>query len=146
MDTNCVNNQRQQHSSGLINVVAPTTIQFSVDLRGGASGTGVIRNGTIVGVATNCTESCPNVATAVGVLGFAAARAALCPCSAATSPCPADLTGDKSVNTDDLLEIVMAWGPCPSPPVTCGADCEAPFGNVDINDLMVVINGWGPCP
>jgi hypothetical protein len=145
MDSNCINNQRQQHSSGIVNVVAPTTIQFSADLRGGASGTGVIHNGTIVGVATNCTSGCPNVATAVSVPAFVSARATLCPCSAATLPCPADLTGDLRVNIDDLVVIVSAWGPCPIAPLVCTADCEAPSGIVDINDLMAVINGWGLC-
>jgi hypothetical protein len=146
MDTNCVNNQRQQYSTGLVNVVAPTTIQFSADLRAGNSGTGVIRNGAIIGVATNCMVGCPNVATAINVPAFANARNSLCPCSA--TQCPGDVNGDSLVATADLLTVINSWGSCPSPPTTCAADIVAvpPLSTVDTNDLLVVLNNWGGCP
>lgn len=58
-------------------------------------------------------------------------------------PLAGDATGDWRVNIDDLLMIINAWGPCPSPPAP--AECEADLnksGAVDIDDLLTVINGW----
>jgi choice-of-anchor B domain-containing protein len=53
----------------------------------------------------------------------------------------ADVTCDGSVNIDDLLAIINAWGACPPP---CSADIVPPGGNgaVDIDDLLAVINNW----
>jgi hypothetical protein len=53
-----------------------------------------------------------------------------------------DITGDGTVNIDDLLAVIAAWGPCPAPPVTCPADI-APDGAVNIDDLLRVISSWG---
>jgi hypothetical protein len=55
--------------------------------------------------------------------------------------CPGDLDGSGSVNIDDLLGIINAWGPCAG----CVADITG-NGQVDIDDLLAVINGWGTCP
>jgi hypothetical protein len=144
MDTNCINNQRQQYAGGNVNVVAPTYTLFSADLRAGNSGTAVVRNGEIVGVVTNCMVGCPNVATRINVAAFAAARNNLCPCSAT---CEGDITADGIVGVDDLLVIVDHWGACPSgttPP--CPGDIAAISGIVDVNDLLTMVNAWGPCP
>jgi len=53
-------------------------------------------------------------------------------------PCPADITGDGTVDIDDLFEILNNWGGI-SPDLTGD-------GNVDIDDLFVILNAWGPCP
>jgi hypothetical protein len=62
-------------------------------------------------------------------------------------PCLADVTGDETVNVDDLLAVINGWGECDGPPVNCAADI-APLpvdGIVNVDDLLTVINGWGPC-
>jgi hypothetical protein len=146
MDNNCVNSQRQQYSSGLVNVVAWNAIQFSADLRTGASGTGVVRNGAIIGVVTNCMVYCPNVATAINLPTFAAARASMCGCS--VQSCSADLTGDRKVNVDDLVIVLTHWGSCPGSLSPCVGDVAAlpPLGTVNADDLTSVVTSWGSCP
>ena len=62
-------------------------------------------------------------------------------------PCLADVTGDQTVNVDDLLAVINGWGECDRPPVNCAADI-APLpvdGIVNVDDLLKVINGWGEC-
>ena len=55
-------------------------------------------------------------------------------------PCQGDLTCDATVDVNDLLGVVTAWGS------TGGlADLNAD-GTVDVNDLLQVISNWGPCP
>jgi hypothetical protein len=53
--------------------------------------------------------------------------------------CPADVTGDGSIDVEDLVEVVLNWGPC-----DCPADVTGD-GVVDVEDLVEVILGWGPC-
>jgi hypothetical protein len=55
---------------------------------------------------------------------------------------PGDATGDCTVNVDDLLAVINAWGPCPAPPAECPADFNDD-GNVNVDDLLIVINNWG---
>lgn len=57
--------------------------------------------------------------------------------------CPADITGDGTVNVSDLLAVINAWGPCPKGGV-CPADITGD-GTVNVSDLLAVINAWGPC-
>jgi hypothetical protein len=61
----------------------------------------------------------------------------------ATVTCPPDTDGDGTVGVDDLLAVVLAWGPC-SPFVPCPADVDGNF-EVDVDDLLAVITNWGPC-
>lgn len=51
---------------------------------------------------------------------------------------PADVNGDGVVNTDDLLAVLGAWGPC-SPP--CPADINGD-GVVNVNDILDLIGAW----
>jgi hypothetical protein len=70
---------------------------------------------------------------ASGVLGVAIATPLV--------PCPADITGDGSVDVDDLLAVLGAWG-------AVGAGLPADVtadGAVDIDDLLAVIGAWGAC-
>jgi len=56
--------------------------------------------------------------------------------------CPlGDITADGTVNVDDLLAVINAWGACPS---SCASDIAPPGGNgvVDVDDLLMVINNW----
>jgi predicted outer membrane repeat protein len=62
--------------------------------------------------------------------------------------CPANIaTAGGSANTvdvDDLVTVILAWGPCPAPPATCPADVNN-SGSVDVDDLVAVILAWGLC-
>ena len=62
-----------------------------------------------------------------------------------------------TVNIDDLLAVINAWGDCPERPngaatgprPPCPADISPPVCGdsvVNIDDLLAVINHWGPCP
>jgi hypothetical protein len=79
--------------------------------------------------------------------------------------CWADITLDHQVSTDDLIEVILSWGPCqaapppcnpcigggdepPPPPAFCAADIAPAFdpdGMVDVDDLVSVITNWGEC-
>ncbi|MCP3903088.1 MAG: hypothetical protein GY715_05570 [Planctomycetes bacterium] len=63
------------------------------------------------------------------------------PISFAGVICPADLDGSGDVGFSDILAIIGAWGPCPTP---CSADLNG-NGNVDFADVLAVIGAWGPC-
>ncbi len=55
---------------------------------------------------------------------------------------PADINGDGTVNADDLVAVILAWGTCPPMPAGCPADINS-SGAVDADDLTLVILGWG---
>jgi hypothetical protein len=54
--------------------------------------------------------------------------------------CEGDVTGDGTVDSEDLVNLLAAWGPCPG----CPEDVD---GNdvVDAADLVLLIAAWGPC-
>jgi lysyl endopeptidase len=53
--------------------------------------------------------------------------------------CPADVTGDGTVDVNDVLELISAWG-------SSDADSDVDDdGIVDVNDLLIVIDAWGAC-
>jgi hypothetical protein len=57
--------------------------------------------------------------------------------------CPlGDVTHDGTVDVDDLLVVINAWGKCPPPPTACVADVNGDMV-VDVDDLLMVINNWG---
>jgi hypothetical protein len=53
--------------------------------------------------------------------------------------CIADITGDNTVDVEDLLAIIGYWG-SDGPLGDVNAD-----GIVDVLDLLIVIGNWGPC-
>lgn len=55
------------------------------------------------------------------------------------SACPADLDGDSTVSTSDLLELFAQWG-------TAGSADLDESGVVDTSDLLELFANWGPCP
>ncbi|MCH8824439.1 MAG: hypothetical protein IH984_13145 [Planctomycetes bacterium] len=55
------------------------------------------------------------------------------------SVCDADLNGDGTVNTSDLLNLFASWGPCDA----CGADLDGD-GIVGTSDLLIIFSLWGP--
>lgn len=99
VDSECVKSQTQQYALGPINSRSSTYYTFSVDLRGGNSGSGLIRNEEIIAIVTHCTENCPNYGTRVDRTDFRNARTNLCP-SVACLPCDANCDG--SVNGADI--------------------------------------------
>ena len=56
----------------------------------------------------------------------------------AAPPCPADLTGDGQVGTNDLLALLAAWG-------QDGGDIDGD-GTTGTNDLLALLAAWGACP
>jgi hypothetical protein len=54
--------------------------------------------------------------------------------------CPADVTGDGTVDVLDLLQLLDAWGDCPD----CPEDVNG-SGAVDVFDLLDLLDAWGPC-
>jgi hypothetical protein len=52
-----------------------------------------------------------------------------------------DVDGDGAVDVDDLLAVILAWGPCPAPPAACAADVNQD-GAVDVDDMIIVIVNW----
>jgi len=78
IDSQCIFNQAQQTSDGIVTSVGGTSLNHNVDATFGNSGSSVIRNGQeILGIATHC--PCPNWATRIDHPSFAAARESLCP-------------------------------------------------------------------
>ena len=55
------------------------------------------------------------------------------------SACPADLDGDLTVATSDLLELFAQWG-------SDGTADLDDSGVVDTSDLLELFANWGPCP
>jgi hypothetical protein len=54
--------------------------------------------------------------------------------------CDADLTGDDAVNSDDLFELLGAWGACAG----CDADLTGDDA-VNSDDLFELLGAWGDC-
>jgi hypothetical protein len=57
-----------------------------------------------------------------------------------TCICTGDINYDRTVNTEDLLALLAAWGDSP-PPYDINGD-----GVVNIADLLELLGNWGPCP
>lgn len=66
------------------------------------------------------------------------------------SRCAADVNGDNTVNTDDLVTLIGSWGACTAPcPPSCAADVvPVATGNCAVNtdDLLLLVGSWGGCP
>jgi hypothetical protein len=54
---------------------------------------------------------------------------------------PGDTNADGVVDVDDLVAVILAWGPCPPPLPSCAADMNQ-SGTVDVDDLVIVILNW----
>ena len=51
-----------------------------------------------------------------------------------------DVTGDGVVNVEDLVAVILAWGPCPSPG-ECPADVDG-NGQLDLQDIVTYIEAF----
>jgi hypothetical protein len=58
---------------------------------------------------------------------------------ACTPPCPGDITGDGTVDVQDFLALLAAWGQ-PGGPADVNDD-----GIVDVLDFLDLLSAWGPC-
>lgn len=133
VDSQCALSQKQQTSTGTVTSVNSTYFRHDVDATFGNSGSGIIRNGQILGIVTHC--PCPNYATRVDHPNFAAAREQLCP---TPPPCPWDLDESGTVGTSDLLDLLAQWG------TNGSADFDG-NGTVGTADLLALLANWGPC-
>ena len=52
-----------------------------------------------------------------------------------------DLDGDGSVGVTDLLTVLGAWGPCPSPCPSCPSDFDGDC-LVGVTDLLILLGNW----
>jgi trimeric autotransporter adhesin len=59
--------------------------------------------------------------------------------------CEADSDDDGEVNVDDLIAVILQWGPCGKSCSADGTPCGGD-GIVDVDDLVAVILSWGACP
>jgi hypothetical protein len=63
----------------------------------------------------------------------------------ALSACLGDTNNSGTVDADDLVNVILAWGPCPNPPAACPGDVNGSDA-VNADDLITVILHWGACP
>jgi hypothetical protein len=54
-------------------------------------------------------------------------------------PIEGDTNCDQQVDTDDLINVILSWGPCAACPSDVTGD-----GTVDANDVIEVIMSWSP--
>lgn len=52
--------------------------------------------------------------------------------------CPSDITGDGTVNVDDVLQLIGDWGG------SGNSDIDGD-GVVGVNDMLELLAAWGPC-
>ena len=55
--------------------------------------------------------------------------------------CDSDMDGNGTVNFDDLVAVLTAWGSCSG----CTEDVDG-NGVVNFDDLVTVLTDWGSCP
>ncbi|MCH2134074.1 MAG: hypothetical protein MK116_10030 [Phycisphaerales bacterium] len=58
--------------------------------------------------------------------------------------CPADIVDDGTINVDDLLQMLAAYGLTDPGSILVG-DLNGDF-LVDVNDLLLLLGNWGSCP
>jgi hypothetical protein len=58
--------------------------------------------------------------------------------------CPPDIDGNTTVDFNDLLILLAAYGPCDDAPAPCPADVNQD-GAVEFGDLLAVLSTFGPC-
>ncbi len=63
----------------------------------------------------------------------------------ALEACIGDTNGSGTVDVDDLISVILHWGPCPAPPAPCPGNTNGSTA-VDVDDLIAVILHWGACP
>lgn len=141
LDLTCTRSQTQQISSGAITAVTAASYQFNADVRGGNSGSGLIKDGRIIAVVTHCQTGCPNHGTRVDQSQFVAGRNAVCPA------CLADVNGDGTVDLVDLTNELSAFGTSfPAAEFDPAFDLNSD-NTIDLVDLALMLASFGfNCP
>ncbi|NIR37489.1 MAG: hypothetical protein GWN79_11550, partial [Actinobacteria bacterium] len=60
--------------------------------------------------------------------------------TASANSCPSDTNRDGTVDIDDLITVILAYGTAGG----CSADADG-SGTVDVDDIIMLITNWGPC-
>lgn len=118
VDQTCTRSQTQQTHSGPISSVFSNYYRFSVDLRGGNSGSSLLRNNQIIGIATHC--PCPNIATRIDLPAFVQARLVLC----------GNLPEPPNNNCADAIPFNNGNGDGIMPYSTLGATTDGPINPI----------------
>jgi hypothetical protein len=127
VDQTCTLSQTQQTSTGPICTSQTTMYTFQVDLRGGNSGSSLIRESdqTVIGIATHC--PCCNIATKVTNSDFNAAIGATC----ALNPPPNNACASPLAitQTSTLFNNFGATTDGPALPAECNEGAGLSFEN-----------------
>jgi hypothetical protein len=111
----------------------------------GASGQSLGCNDNFCGsspqISFECVQSALYRIRIGGTNGATGTGALVLSCVESAPVCPADINDSGTVDIDDLVLVITAWGTCNG----CAADVNI-SGAVDIDDLVTVITGWGNCP
>jgi hypothetical protein len=117
-DLTCARHYAQQSSPGTVLSASATTVFHNCDIRVGSSGSPIVVNGRVVGVATHASD-CSNICTSVRSPAFASAIAArTCPTGCDTVDFNRDGLLPDTLDVSDFLSV-FAGGPCTNAPV-CG--------------------------
>ncbi len=148
VDLTCTRSQTQQYAFGPINSVLSNYFRYSVDLRGGNSGSSLIRDGEIIGIATHC--PCPNYATRIDLPAFVAARAQLCtpPDFDPPQPDPMSFAVPPTAASDTAVTMTATTATDVTPPVQYMFQCTSatPGGTNSFWQLDVVYGDNGLLP
>ena len=127
VDQTCVLSQTQQFADGTICQVLSNRYTFAVDLRGGNSGSSLIHNDEIIGIATHC--PCCNTATRIDNFDFVTARAEICAFEA-----PSNDECDGAILITEVITNFLTFGATTSAP-PLPAECDEGGGLAFENDI-----------
>jgi len=127
VDQTCTLSQTQQFDDGTICAVFSNAYEFSVDLRGGNSGSSLMRNHQMIGIATHC--PCCNVATRINNFDFASARAEICEFDA-----PGNDECSGAIALTETITDFLTFGATTSGPAL-PAECDEGGGLAFENDI-----------
>lgn len=130
VDSECTFSQTQQTDFGSVVSVFTQHFLYNVDATFGNSGSSVVRQGEILGIATHC--PCPNVATRFDHPAFVAARDSLC----AAAATPGDENGDGDLDLFDFAGFLA----CVTGPGAGGLPPECEVFDFDEDDHVDLVD------
>ena len=136
VDLTCTLSQTQQVAGGTICAVFSNAYAFNVDLRGGNSGSSLIWNQQIIGIATHC--PCCNIATRIGNLDFVTARAEVCE----FDPPGNDECAGAIELTETITEFLTFGATTSTPPLP--VECDEGGGLAFDNDIWFTFTAEFP--
>ena len=135
IDTECTKTLTQQTAGGSINVVNSNSFTQSVDMSCANSGSGINRNGSLIGIFTHC--GCPSLSTRIDHPDFVDARDTLCP-----QVCGDDALGvGEECDGPDLDGATCGDYACLSGTPSCGEDCRLDFSTCGCCDGTITASG-----